>query len=341
MKKTFNPVRLKSARMYRAKTIDQLAKETNVNKKDILAFEESKYLPVPENVSKLAKGLNFPEDYLYEKDNMKVLIDNTHFQIPGSMLRVDEVASREKLITTHKIYNLLEENLKEMNLPTSVSRNIDAETLASEVRSFWNLGDGRIEHLVEAIEENGIIISHMNSKVKNATPFTQKQSVDGDVRYIIALGNDGDIQPKRNYELAYELCHIVTNSLGLPAKKISKDEFACAFLLPKEAIMEDLKNVYDLEGYLKLKKKWKVPVSVILFRAYQLGVLSYKKHNTLEKEMQVKGWFKEEPFDKSMKAKNAQILSNGINKFKNREIDRYLSSLNMSVSKDDVEKLFN
>ena len=39
-KKVFNGKRLKTARMFRGKTIDQLSSETKINKKDILAFEE-------------------------------------------------------------------------------------------------------------------------------------------------------------------------------------------------------------------------------------------------------------------------------------------------------------
>ena len=42
-KELFNGKRLKVARIYRGKTIDQVSKETNINKKDILAFEENKY----------------------------------------------------------------------------------------------------------------------------------------------------------------------------------------------------------------------------------------------------------------------------------------------------------
>ena len=48
-KEIFNGAKLKVARIYRGKTVDQLAKEVNINKKDIIAFEENKYKPTPEN----------------------------------------------------------------------------------------------------------------------------------------------------------------------------------------------------------------------------------------------------------------------------------------------------
>jgi DNA-binding XRE family transcriptional regulator len=80
--KDFNPTRLKSARLYRGKVIDVLAKETGINKKDILAFEESKYLPTLENAKKLSSKLDFPLEYFFKKDNIKVIVENTHFAVP-------------------------------------------------------------------------------------------------------------------------------------------------------------------------------------------------------------------------------------------------------------------
>ena len=50
-KKAFIGRKLREARMYRGKTIDVLAKETNINKKDIIAFEE-------DNRDAVATGMN-------------------------------------------------------------------------------------------------------------------------------------------------------------------------------------------------------------------------------------------------------------------------------------------
>ena len=64
-KEIFNGAKLKVARIYRGKTVDQLAKEVNINKKDIIAFEENKYKPTPENTMKLSHNLQFPREYFF------------------------------------------------------------------------------------------------------------------------------------------------------------------------------------------------------------------------------------------------------------------------------------
>ena len=79
-KKIFNGKKLKNARVYRGKTIDVLANETKINKKDILAFEGDKYKPTLENEMKLANALNFPKDYFSQSDDNNVVVENTHIR---------------------------------------------------------------------------------------------------------------------------------------------------------------------------------------------------------------------------------------------------------------------
>lgn len=343
----FNPVRLKSARLYRAMVIDDLAKKTNINKKDILAFEESKYLPTLENATKLAKGLDFPLEYFFQRDNMKVLVDGAHFAVPGSMLRVDEVAFREMLVMTHKLCKFIEEftELPKLNLPTEAKRNIDVEDLATLVREHFNLGNGPIEDLQTAMEENGIIISTINKNRQGSTPFTQKQSIDNELRYFVCIGDDLDCTPRRNFDLAYELGYIVGNYLDIPAKAFSKDEFACALLMPKESFINDLKNPTDINSYVELKKKYKAPLTALLFRANALGILGYKPYNNMGSQMQSLGWLDKEPLDNEMKANMPKLLNSTtrslIDKgvFYKGDIAQRLTSMDIDMNEEDINIL--
>ena len=90
-KELFNGKRLKVARIYRGKTIDQVSKETNINKKDILAFEENKYKPTVENALKLSNVLHFPREYFYKTENIKINVDAVHFN-PQSTTQRNEIA---------------------------------------------------------------------------------------------------------------------------------------------------------------------------------------------------------------------------------------------------------
>ena len=120
-KKAFIGRKLREARMYRGKTIDILAKETNINKKDIIAFEEDKYKPTLENEMKLSNALSFPKEFFKVMDNVKMTIDSTHIRPECTIPKVEQIAFREKLVMTHRILTFLEGYIQfpQMNIPTN------------------------------------------------------------------------------------------------------------------------------------------------------------------------------------------------------------------------------
>lgn len=346
-KNIFSGKKLRNARVYRGKTVDVLANETKINKKDILAFEGDKYKPTLENEMKMANALNFPKDYFSEKDAVNVVVENAHIRTESTLPRVDDIAFKEKLVMTHRLLAFVQAYIKfpEMNLPEGLNRNDDIEILAEQVRNHFELGDGPIGNMVSLLEVNGIFISATNIDKKGALAFTQKQSIDKTPRYFISLGNDRKSAPIRNYDLAYELAYIISIEANIQSKKFSKDEFACAFLMPKESFLADLEGVYELEDYIELKKKWIVPIWAMILRGYQLGKVSYKKYMYLMNELEKNGWGKKEPLDDNIKSTQPILLKKGYdmiieNKMMNEGLFmNNLSNYGLSIYVNDVEEL--
>ena len=346
-KKIFNGKRLKAARTYRGKTIDVLAKEANINKKDILAFEEDKYKPVVENELKISNTLNFPREYFFQNDDIKVIVESTHIRPESPIPRVEEISYKEKLVMTHRVVSVIEEYIKfpEMKIADDLSKYDDMEELATKVRRSWGLGDGPIGNMLSLLESSGIIVSGLNVDKRGALSFTQKQSIERNSRYLISLGNDKKSATIRNYDLAYELGYIVSTEIGMSSKNFSKDEFACAFLLPKETFFEDLANVNEINDYVELKKKWIAPVSAMVLRAYQLEVINYKKYMYLMREMEKQGWLKKEPLDENIKATSPALLKKSVemlidNKIMTREgLVETVADSGISLYAEDIEML--
>ena len=346
-KEIFNGAKLKVARIYRGKTVDQLAKEVNINKKDIIAFEENKYKPTPENTMKLSNNLQFPREYFFKNENIKVTVEGSHFNPQSTIPRNEEISYREKLIMTHKIYTFMQGYIKfpKLNLPGNLNRNDDIEEMATKTRRYWGLGDGAIGNMVSLLEGNGILLSGINIDRKGASPYTQKQSLNKESLYVIALCNDKKSATIRNYDLAYELAYIISNELNIPSKKFNADEFACAFLLPKDAFLEDLSNPNELDFYIEMKTKWLVPISIMIFRAYTLGAINYKKYNFLMNEMNKKGWLKKEPLDDNIKGVSPQALKTAVELLfennimsKNTLMDN-LANFGINMNPEDIEIL--
>ena len=115
--------------------------------------------------------------------------------------------------------------------------------------------------------------------------------------------------------------------------------------MPKETFIQDLKMVNDLEDYVELKKKWIVPISAIILRAYQLGEISYKKYMYLMNEMDKKGWLKKEPLEENIKATSPILLKKSIdvlienNIMSKASLVMNLSNCGLHLNQDEVEVL--
>ena len=103
--------------------------------------------------------------------------------------------------------------------------------------------------------------------------------------------------------------------------------------------------VNDLEDYVELKKKWIVPISAIILRAYQLGEISYKKYMYLMNEMDKKGWLKKEPLEENIKATSPMLLKKSIdvlidnNIMSKASLVMNLSNWGLHLNQDEVEVL--
>lgn len=312
-KELFNGKRLKIARVYRGKSVDILAKETNINKKDILAFEDNKYKPTLENALKLSNILYFPREYFYKNETTKVVVEDVHFNPNSTIPRMEEISYREKLIMIRKLFLFFEEYIgfPELDIPDNLNKNDSMEIISKKIREHWNLWDEEKPtplDLGDIMTAKGVIISYMNVNRKGASPFTQRQSVDLDKKYVVCLGEDRNTAPLRNHDLACELGYIVSDILNLSLKKFDCEEFAAEFLLPKEAFLNSLEDTNELESYVRLKAKWAVPVSLLIYRAYGLGVISYKKYNYLLSDWKQRGWDKVEPLDDKFKLHDSSLL---------------------------------
>ena len=115
--------------------------------------------------------------------------------------------------------------------------------------------------------------------------------------------------------------------------------------MPKETFTQDLKMVNDLEDYVELKKKWIVPISAIILRAYQLGEISYKKYMYLMNEMDKKGWLKKEPLEENIKATSPMLLKKSIdvlidnNIMSKASLVMNLSNWGLHLNQDEVKVL--
>lgn len=310
LKRQFNGSRLKEGRIYRGHTITELAEHLGVSKQMISKYENGKAIPTFEALVGIVNLLEFPRDYFYEEP-VEVKTGNTYFRSLLSTGKKDREMQRDRVKYLSILRAMLEEyvDFPELDLPAIPDEHEnDIEFAAKRVRDAWGLGTRPIKNLVYLMETKGFVLSSLKLDQKSIDAFGMQSEINGKIFYTIVLGNDKNSFYRRQFSLAHELAHIILHDPFLNLEDLNKEEFkqleneanefAAAFLLPKEEFIRDVSiHPTDLEYYKVLKKKWNVSIGMMVMRAYKLGIISQGSYQYMQRSISKYGWRKQEPFD--------------------------------------------
>lgn len=321
----FNGQRLKEALQFREKKMTELADETGISKQSLSLYANAGNKPPFENVEKIARTLDFPVDFFTSEDLCTVSTGNTYFRSQASATKKSRNAQKIKLEYVSKMYEVILNyvNVPELNLPDTTGIDIpediinvdseqainEIEKLAMLIREFWDLGSGPIDNLQYALQSNGIIVTGFRNVDSDIDAFSQQIKIDGKTIYIIALAIGSKPIERLRFDMAHELGHILLHTWGEDNEEISRDEFnarekqanmfASALLLPKKSFSKSV-SAYptNIDYYFALKKKWKVSMQAMMYRARQLDIISANQFQYMMRIMSKNGYRLHEPGDK-------------------------------------------
>lgn len=324
MERKFDGSRLRFARLYRGKTLTELANETEISKQLISQYENNDSKPSYDRLAIITEALRFPYEFFIQADQFNPQADVTYFRSLLSAGRMDRSAQKYKLMMIGELYMALEEfvSFPIQNLPDVSFSGNDSDTddtihdqaqheleeCAMDTRRHWGLTDEPIGNFQFLLEQNGIIVSGYPTETQDIDAFSQRTLVGGRNLFIIAVDQGRKPEGRIRFDLAHELGHILIHPWSEALDEISREEFkmredqanafASAFLLPRESFMHDIAAFpTDLQYYLYLKKKWKVSVAAMLYRARTLNVLTPNQYQYLMRQYSKNGWRKHEPDD--------------------------------------------
>lgn len=372
IEKKFYGERLKNARMYRGLTLTELAKRTEISKQSISLYENGNNVPDHMKVRLLAAELNFPYDYFFQTDNYVAKTETTYFRSLASANKKDRTAQSIKLEYVAKMYEILLEYISfpVMNLPSVDFEGYDdvfeceseeaikeIEGIAQQVREYWRIGDEPIKDLQYLLEKNGIIVTGFNTNEDKIDAFSQRTIVEGKNIYFIAVALGSRPEGRIRFDMAHELGHILLHPWSEDLEAITKDEFkarerqanmfASALLLPRNSFEKDVAAYpTDLQYYQFMKKKWKVSIQAMMYRAHQLGVVSDNQYQYMMRQVSKNGWRQKEPGDVSYSL-NENIFQGAIdllieqNVLTAKEILEVFRYNGVTLYSDDIEDLLH
>lgn len=314
-----NPKMVVLARESRGVSQKELAEKLNTSPGFICKVEaDNKSLP-EETLGKLSKLLKYPIDFFYQEGEAF---------LPMSLnYRKRDHVSAKVLIPLEAQLNLYRLNIEtlsqKLKFPASTIPVLDVKKLGSEelvakqLRKFWKMPKGVVENLTELLEANGIIVISFDfgtERVDSRTILTK------DKQPIIVV-NKNHHADRQRFSLAYQVGHLVMHTQTLPSheRDISHEAnmFAAGFLLPESEIKKDFENGVTVPLLGELKRKWKVSMIALLYRAVDLGFVTEHQKKYLLAQFNQQQIRRREPMELDFPKEKPHLLRDLITKYKN------------------------
>ena len=305
----------------------ELANLTDISKQSLSNYSNESNVPPYENVLKIAEVLEFPTDYFMVEDLCTTATDNTYFRSQAAATKTAQRAQAIKMEYVAKMYDALLDYVDwpELNLPTVEFEQNDnladvdtpamfekIEKLAEQVRLQWGLGIGPIDNFQFILESHGIIVTSSKHVASVIDAFSQKVRIGKGQQqgyvYIIAIAVGEKPIERLRFDMAHELGHILMHPWEESDEDLDKDSFnarekqanmfASALLLPRKAFMRDvMAYATEVDYYRHLKKKWRVSMQAMMYRARQLNIITGNQFSYMMRQVSKNGWRKHEPGD--------------------------------------------
>ena len=373
MDKKFDGARLRFARLFRGKTLTELANDTEISKQLISQYENDESKPSYDKLSIIAEKLKFPNDYFMQADRYQPKAEVTYFRSLMSAGKMDRASQSYKLMVIGELYMALHEyiDFPDLNKPDVFFSGVDSDTvdeihakaneeieeIAAKTREYWGLDDGPIDDMQFLLEQNGIIVTGYDTNTDDIDAFTQRTLVGGENLFIIAVDQGRKPEGRIRFDLAHELGHILIHPWSESVDELSREEFrmredqanrfASAFLLPRKSFSQDVRPyVTDLQYYVHLKEKWNVSIAAMLYRAHTLGLLTTNQFQYLMRQYSKKGWRKHEPGDEPYLL-NENVFQGAIDVLYEAKIFnpvsmwRFFASRGITLHPHEIETLLN
>lgn len=321
----FVPSRLRAAREFRGLNQAKVAAEVGVSAATVSCWEKGQYVPTSQNVIEIASVLGFPITW-FEQDELNLVDEHAlSFRCQSRMT----AALRNQSSRTWDFAALIAAQLRaDFNLPSvfvpdyseEVTRaeelnkpeeRTGPEVAAQMLRDELRLGVSPIDNMVAVLESMGVLVFWTSIDSKTVDAYCHWD----DNNPIVVLNINQRCGERSRFNAAHELGHLVLHRESIYRQNFEDSDeeieivdgetrqkreqeanaFASAFLLPEQSFGEDAPFQPEPNDFLDLKEKWKVSISAMIRRNYDLEYFSPDQYERAMTRLTMRGWRQEEP----------------------------------------------
>ena len=309
MEQLINPNMVLLAREARGLTQTGLAEKLHTYKANISRLEHGDGNADEHTLVALAEATNYPPHFFLQKGEILPVNLSYRKRQHVQVKLLSPIEAQINIIRRHVqfITRATQQQVPELPL-YEVNEKNTPEKIAELVRKKWNVPAGEIDNLGKLLEQQGIIISSFDF----GTERVDSRSMLTDDQYPIIFLNRSLLGDRQRFSLAFELGHLIMHTFTtVPHERDINHEanlFAAEFLMPGKDIVKDFRDGVTLSLLGELKRKWKVSMIALLYRADDLGLLTPNQKRYLVQQFNTQKIRRREPQQLDVSKENPQLM---------------------------------
>lgn len=314
----FSGDQLRLARVAQALPLEEVASRVAATKQHISQLETGARKPSEGLDRALADALGVRTRFFYLNGVPHVRPEQIHFrkQLTTPISITSQVIARGTLLD--RLAGELDGRLKlpKVNFPDLRPSSLaEVDAAALEVRRYWGLGvDGPITSMIRVAEHAGAIVTDFVGLSERVDALSMDRP-----RPIIVRSDAKTSLARQRFDVAHEVGHLVMHR-GIETGDRDTEEqahrFAGAFLIPTAAFVREFPRGHRLDwsALFSMKLRWQVAVRAIVYRAYDLGVLTAAQFRTANIQLVKTGQAKSEKYDDELPLERGELLDAALRK---------------------------
>ena len=314
-----NPNMIVLARESRGLNQIDLAAKIGMSATNLSKIERNDIGIQEEVLEAIAEKTSFPLHFFYQPGT--ILPENLSY-------RKRETVAQKLLTPINAQINIIRKHIQFLTMALGrerpsfpnfiVSEKQGPDKIANKLRQLWNVDSVVIENLTRLIEDHSIVTGTFDF----GTERVDSRSILTDDKLPIIFFNKSLLGDRQRFTLAYELGQLIMHTFNpvSPQRDISHEAnaFAAEFLMPAKHIKEDFKNGITIPLLGELKRKWKVSMIALLYRADDLGLVTANQKRYLIQQFNQLKIRRREPIELDIPPEEPKLIKKWIAEYRSK-----------------------
>lgn len=316
--KTINVAMIILARESRGWSQAELAEKISLSPANLSKIERAEIGIQDDTVFRIADATGYPFQFFTQLGDILPPNLNYRKRVNVAQKIITPIEARCNIIQRHVQFltRALKKEAPKIPILESSGGGQSVNKIVQQLRKKWKIATPVIPDLVHLIESNGIMVVQFDF----GTERVDSRSILTEDKYPIIILNSSLLGDRQRFTAAYELGHMVMHTFTtVPADRdISKEanQFAAELLMPEKEIRQDFKAGITIPVLGELKRKWKVSMISLLYRADDLGLLTPNQKRYLVQQFNQLKIRRREPVELDIPAEQPRLMRQFLSEYR-------------------------